>query len=165
MARHGVFPGSFDPLTVAHLAVADAAREQCALDQLDLVISRVALGKEDRRQAPLAERLRAIESVTGDRPWLRARATDLQLVSDIAAGYDVLVVGADKWHQLHDPAFYGGSRAAMRRALAELPAVAVAPRAGIELPAPTDAVHLVVDEDLHEVSSTAVRHGRHEWRA
>jgi len=41
--RVGVFPGSFDPLTTAHLAIADAAIEACELHRLDLVISRAAL--------------------------------------------------------------------------------------------------------------------------
>ena len=109
MPRHGVFPGSFDPLTVAHVAIADAARAQCSLDALDLVISHVALAKEDREQTPVAQRLAAIDAATGDRRWLRARATERQLLADIAEGYDLLVVGADKWLQLHDPRFYGDS--------------------------------------------------------
>lgn len=164
MARHGAFPGSFDPLTVAHLAVADAAREQCGLDRLDLVVSHVALAKEDRRQAPVPDRLAAIDAATPDRPWLRAVATRHQLLADIAEGYDVLVVGADKWVQLHDPVFYG-SPAAMRAALDRLPAVAVAPRAGAELPDLPGVTVLDVDPVHHHVSSTAVRAGRRDWRA
>jgi len=165
VARHGVFPGSFDPLTVAHLAIADAARAQCALDRLDLVVSQVPLAKEDRRQAPVAERLAAIEAVTADRPWLRARSTEHQLLADIAQGYDVLVVGADKWLQLHDPRFYGGSEVELRAALDRLPPVAVAPRAGVPLPADGPAVVLDVDPAHHDVSSTAVRDGHDDWRA
>lgn len=165
MARHGVFPGSFDPLTVAHLAIADAAREQCALDRLDLVVSHVALAKEDRDQAPVTARLAAIETATPDRPWLRAKSTEAQLLADIAEGYDLLVVGADKWLQLHDPRFYGGSDASMRAALARLPPVAVAPRAGVDVPADGPAFVLDLDPAHHHVSSTAVRAGRHEWRA
>lgn len=163
--RHGVYPGSFDPLTVAHLAVADAARERCSLDRLDLVVSRVALAKEDRDQPPVDERLAAIEAVTADRPWLAALATEDQLLADIADGYDVLVVGADKWVQLHDVRFYGGSADAMRDALARLPQVAVAPRAGAPLPADAGVVVLDVDPVHHDVSSTGVRAGRLEWRA
>lgn len=164
MPRHGVYPGSFDPLTVAHLAVADAARLQCGLDRLDLVISHLALAKEQRRQTPVADRLAAIRAATEDRPWLAARDTPAQLLADIADGYDLLVVGADKWAQLHDARFYG-SDPAMRAALARLPPVAVAPRAGAPLPDPGQAVLLDVDPVHHEVSSTAVRDGRTEWRA
>ena len=165
MARHGVYPGSFDPLTVAHLAIADAAREQCALDRVDLVVSQVALAKEDRLQAPVAERLAQIGAAALDRPWLVARSTSAQLLADIAQGYDLLVVGADKWVQIHDPRFYGGSEEAMSAALARLPQVAVAPRAGVALPDHDGLVALEVDPAHHHVSSTAVREGRVEWRA
>jgi hypothetical protein len=165
VAGHGVYPGSFDPLTVAHLAIADAAREQCGLERLDLVVSHVALAKEHRRQAPVADRLARIDDATRDRPWLAACGTGAQLLADIAEGYDLLVVGADKWLELHDPRFYGGSEHALRRALARLPPVAVAPRAGVELPDDGRAVLLDVDPAHHHVSSTAVRRGRHEWRA
>lgn len=165
VAGHGVYPGSFDPLTVAHLAIADAARAQCGLDRLDLVVSHVALGKEDRHQTPPVDRLAHIARATPDRPWLSARDTTAQLLADIADGYDLLVVGADKWHQLHDPRFYGGSEAAMRAALARLPRVAVAPRAGVPLPVDDHVTILDVDPAHHEVSSTGVRAGRLEWRA
>lgn len=165
MTRHGVFPGSFDPLTVAHLAVADAARDQCHLDRLDLVVSHVALAKEDRRQTPVAERLAAIAAASVDRPWLAARDTGAQLLADIAEGYDVLVVGADKWIQLHDLRFYGDSEDAMRAALARLPEIVVAPRAGYPLPDGEDPRRLDVDPAHHHISSTAVRAGRAEWRA
>lgn len=160
-----MYPGSFDPLTVAHVAVADAAREQCGLDLLDLVVSHVALAKEDRQQAPVADRLAAIEAATADRPWLRARATEHQLLADIAEGYDLLVVGADKWLQLHDPRFYGSSPAAMHAALARLPDVAVALRAGVALSGAEAATVLDLDPAHQHVSSTAVREGRADWRA
>lgn len=165
MARHGVFPGSFDPLTVAHLAIADAARAQCGLTRLDLVISTVPLAKEHRRQAPVEERVRSIERIARNRPWLHARATDLRLVADIADGYDVLVLGADKWHQLHELRFYDGSEQARRAALARLPEVAVAPRRGVTTPGDASITVLDIDPRHQEVSSTAVRDGRDEWRA
>jgi hypothetical protein len=161
-----VFPGSFDPLTVAHLAVADAVRDQLSVESVHLVISRVALAKEDRDATPAADRLVAIETVAGTgRPWLRTQVTDAQLLVDIAAGYDVLVMGSDKWHQLHDPHFYGGSPAARDDALRRLPHVAVAPRAGAVLPDTDEVTVLRVPPEMLPVSATAVRSGRHEWRA
>ena len=161
----GVYPGSFDPLTTAHVAIAAAAVDRFALERLDLVISRVALAKEDRRQSSVDERIAAIEHAAAARPWLRARVTEEQLLADIAAGYDVCVLGADKWHQLHDPAFYG-SEAERDEALARLPTLAVAPRRGVAPPPPSAAcVQLDVDPVFHEVSSTAAREGREDWRA
>jgi nicotinic acid mononucleotide adenylyltransferase len=148
---------------VAHLAIADAARERCGLDRLDLVVSRVPLGKDHEAQAPLEQRVAQLEELARGRPWLGVAVTEDRLLVDVAAGYDVLVVGADKWAQLHDPAWYGGSPEARDAALAALPRVVVAPRAGFALP--EDAEVLDVDPAHHQVSSTAVRGGRHEWRA
>jgi nicotinic acid mononucleotide adenylyltransferase len=161
----GVFPGSFDPLTTAHLAVADAAVAAFGLDRLDLVMSEVALAKEQGAHSAVDERLAAIAAAAAARPWLRSTVTDSRLIADIADGYDVCVVGADKWHQLHDPAFYDSPEhhvAALRR----LPRLAVVPRAGHELPAArAEVVLLAIDPRYAEVSSTAVRAGRTEWRA
>lgn len=164
MVRAGVFPGSFDPLTTAHLAIAEAAVEACALDRLDLVMSMVALAKSGAHSS-IEERIAAIERQATRIPQVRAGVTDRQLLADIAEGYDVLVMGADKWHQLHDVAFYG-SVEARDAALARLPLVAVAPRAGIQPPPyAVGVVVLPLDPTLHGVSSTAVREGRAEWRA
>lgn len=160
-----VFPGSFDPLTVAHLAIVDAVRSQRGIERLDLVISRRALGKEDAHHSPVTERMSSIEDQRHGRPWLRADATDDQLLVDIASGYDVLVLGADKWHQVHDPGFYGGSVDARDDAVARLPRLAVVPRAGVDLPASVVDAVLRIPVEFQEVSSTAVRAGRDEWRA
>lgn len=163
MARRGAYPGSFNPLTVAHLAIADAARAQHHLTRLDLVLSRVVLAKEDHPElAAVDVRVAAIEAATADRPWLCVVVTDAQLIVDIAEGYDLVVMGADKWAQVHDPAFYGGDPTARDRAVARLPAVAVAPRPPHPLPADRA---LDVPDWVGEVSATAVRAGRYDWRA
>ncbi len=170
MARRAVFPGSFDPLTIAHLGIADRVRIELTVDSVDLVISEVALAKERGHAESVAVRLASIRHAsTAGRPWLRATVTSAQLLVDIADGYDVLVLGADKWHQLLDPSFYGDSPAARDDALARLPVMAVAPRTGAELPTDLDRARfpdlhvLRTDPGHHEVSSTAVRSGRHEW--
>ncbi|HZB71332.1 MAG TPA: hypothetical protein VE395_04305, partial [Acidimicrobiales bacterium] len=108
------------------------------------------------------ERVAALERLTSGRPWLGVGVTDHRLLADVAAGYEVLVVGADKWAQLHDPSWYE-STDDRDAALARLPRVVVAPRAGFVLP--EDVEVLDVDPEHHHVSSTAVRAGRHDWRA
>ena len=161
-----MFPGSFDPLTTAHLAIVDAAVEQCGLVRLDLVLSRAALAKDPGGHSPIEARVAAIERLVAERPAVRADVTDRQLIADLAAGYDLCVIGADKWHQLHDLAFYDGSTGARDAALERLPVLAVAPRLGVTSPRPGPTVILLeVDPAFLEVSSTAVRAGRHEWRA
>ena len=160
--RVGVFPGSFNPVTVAHLAIAHAAIDQHGLDRLDLVISRVALAKEHVTRPRLEDRLAVLEQVASREPRLGARLTDARLLADISEGYDLLVVGADKWQQLHDPAWYGGSEARRDAALAGLCPVAVVPRP--PFPSPEDGT-LTIDPAHASVSSTDARSGRRDWMA
>ena len=155
MSRTGVYPGSFNPPTVAHLAIAAAAREQRSLDRVDLVISRVALAKEDVALPLVEHRVEVLEATADRIPWLAARITEAQLLADIAEGYDVLIMGADKWVQINDLRWYDGE-AGRRQALARLPELAIVPRPPHQVP----AAHLLdVAPDLAEVSSTAARAG------
>ena len=58
------YPGSFDPLTIAHLAIAETAWSTHSLDRVDLVISQVALGfirnKEIRETQEFANLVRDV---------------------------------------------------------------------------------------------------------
>lgn len=165
--RRAVFPGSFDPPTIAHLAIADAALAQCGCDHLTFILSRAALGKEERDRS-LQRRADTLRELVAARPDLSVEIREARLIAELAVGYDVVVVGADKWAQVLDPAWYDGP-AAHAAALASLPHVAVVPRP----PTPLTADHAVValtlltlaDETLAHVSSSAVRNGRTEWAA
>ena len=158
----GVYPGSFDPLTVAHLAVAEAAVVHLGLTRVDLAISIDALGKAHLDGDTVGRRVELLERAAAPRPWLGVVVVDAQLIADIAEGYDAVIMGADKWEQVVDPRWYGGDPAARDAALARLPRVAVAPRAGAHAPA---ELLLPVPEHLAEVSASAVRAGRTEWAA
>ena len=166
MARVGCYPGSFNPPTVAHLAVAAAALEGCGLDRVDLVVSRVALGKGAVSVPSFPDRVAVLSAVVARRPWLGLVVAEAQLLVDLAEGYDVLVLGADKWAQVLDVGFYGGSVVRRDAAVAALPPLAVAPRGGVGVPEglPASAVVLDVAASAAEVSSTSVRSGgRVEW--
>jgi hypothetical protein len=152
----GVYPGSFNPPTLAHLAIADAARRRYRLERVDLVVSRRALEKEHVERPLLSHRLEVLEAVCRRLRWLGARTTEAQLLVDIAEGYDVLVLGADKWHQVLDPRYYGGSEAARDAAVARLPALAIAPRPPLAVP---DEHRLEVAARWGDVSSTRARAG------
>jgi nicotinic acid mononucleotide adenylyltransferase len=157
-AIRGVYPGSFDPPTIAHVAIAEAAVAAGALDRLDLALSRVALGKDAAAQPSLGVRVEMLERLTATRPWLAVVVTDAQLITDIADGYDVVVMGADKWAQVRDPAWYDGSVTARDAAVARLARVLVAPRPGFDL---DGALPLDLPEHLLDVSSSAARAGEH----
>ena len=158
--RRGAYPGSFNPLTLGHLAVAEAARDQCRLDVVDLIVSRVALAKEAVDRPRLEDRVAVLRAAAASRDWLEVVVTDQQLIADVSAGYEVVVMGADKWAQVVDPAFYAGATSDRDAAVASLPAVAVAPRP--PFPVPDGVIALDVD---HPASSSAVREGRTDWMA
>lgn len=152
----GCYPGSFDPPTIAHLAVAEAAVRQAGLDRVDLVISRRTLGKHHLDEATVSRRVAVLEAVVATRPWLGIGVSAGGLVVDVAEGYDAVVMGADKWAQVNDPAWYGGSAAARDAALARLPRVLVAPRGGVR---PAGVELLDLPDHLTDVSASAVRDG------
>jgi hypothetical protein len=163
MAGIGVYPGSFNPPTIAHLAIARAARDQAQLSRVDLAISRVALGKPEPEHPTFGDRVAVLTAVVDARPWLGLVIADTQLIADIAVGYDAVILGADKWAQVIDPVWYGDSETARDAAVAGLPRVLVAPRAPLfPLAGPMLEVLEVMD-DHAVVSSSGARSGRREW--
>ncbi|MDH3292872.1 MAG: hypothetical protein OER95_00965 [Acidimicrobiia bacterium] len=160
MARLGVFPGSFNPPTIAHLAIAEEVRRRYRLDRLDLVISQRTLAKEHVEHPLFHHRLEVLHQTVARYDWLRVEVTDRQLLADIAEGYDVVVMGADKWWQIHELRWYE-SVEHRNRALAQLPPVAVFPRHGFADP-PGITLTLIDDGSHRSVSSTRARAGELE---
>jgi hypothetical protein len=159
--RLGVFPGTFNPPTVAHFAIASAAREQRGLDRVVLMLSRRPIDKEHVARPTFEDRLavlRAEADVTGG--WLDVAVTEERLLVDIARGFDVLIMGADKWAQVNDPRYYKDSAAARDAAVAALPELAIVPRSPLAVPAEH---RLDIPDEHATVSSSAVRAGAHHW--
>ena len=159
--RAGVYPGSFDPPTIAHLAIAVMARRAAELDRVDLVVSREALAKEGADNAPFDLRIQVIEASIAHAPWMNLVVTDDRLIADIASGYDAVILGGDKWAQIVDPAFYA-DEAARDDAVGRLPQVIGPNRPGAP-PLPDSAVLLELPARLHDVSSSAARTTNPEW--
>lgn len=153
MTGRGVYPGTFNPPTVAHIEVARAAIVHHRLDGVDLVVSRTPFDKEHVERPLFEHRIEVLETVAAAVEGLGVAVTDARLIADIADGYDVVIMGADKWEQLHDVAYYADD-AHMAAALAALPEVAVAPRPPHAVPADH---RLPVPDWVAQVSSTAVR--------
>jgi Cytidylyltransferase-like len=167
-----VYPGSFDPPTVAHLAIVEAALGHA--DRVRLVLSEVALGKEVPPGGTSVEvRREVLEAAIDRRRGVEVGVTAARLVVDIAeeAGADAVVVGSDKWAQVVDPSWYGGSVEARDAVLVRLPTVLLVPRAGAAtaaqpgpdrsapLPVAVEVVRLELPEALRTVSSTRARGG------
>lgn len=163
-----VYPGSFDPPTIAHLAIAEAAARHPEVSEVRLVLSVETLGKTGHH-ASLAARAAVVAEMVATRPRLGCGQTSARLIVDIAeeAGAGAVVVGADKWAQIVDPAWYGGSTRRRDDVLRRLPLVLLARRAGAPpLPPPAGLgaeIHpLAIGAHLGEVSATRVRGGERE---
>jgi nicotinate-nucleotide adenylyltransferase len=165
--RVGVYPGSFNPPTVAHLAIAEAAVSAGRLDRVDLVVSRQPLGKDPVTVPSLDDRMALLGRMAARHPHLGVVLSPARLLVDIAEGADAVVLGADKWAQVVDPSWYDDDPGARDAAVARLPLVLVAPRPPVPLPAPVPDRIVILDlPPQHlEVSSTAARAGRREWMA
>lgn len=153
--RSGIYPGSFNPPTIAHLALSDAALRQHALDRVVWSISTTALAKETVDHPRFEHRLDVLERVASEVSWLEIVVTDAQLLVEIAEGFDLLIMGADKWKQINEPHWYGGA-GERDAAIAALPSVAVAPRPPHDVPVD---VALNVSNAHASVSSSRARAG------
>tara|TARA_B110000014_G_scaffold29305_1_gene18354 strand:- start:261 stop:788 length:528 start_codon:yes stop_codon:yes gene_type:complete len=157
--RRGVYPGSFNPPTVGHVAIVETAIQQHNLTSIDLTISEVALAKPIIEKPSLEERIRVLETSFVGIPQVNIVRTDLQLIADIAYGYDLVVMGADKWIQIQDENFYDDVDH-MRECISRLPQIAVAPRGEIVVP---EEILLEVPETIAAVSSSLARETNFEW--
>ena len=135
--RVGLLASSMNPLTRAHVALAESAREAGRLEALCWVATTVTIDKEHVERATLVDRLveaQVYAEATGDGLLLlkgglyveQARAAHQLL----APGAEVaLIVGFDKIVQIFDPRYYTDRDAALRDLFAEAELL-VAPRLG-----------------------------------
>lgn len=163
MSGRVVYPGSFNPPTIAHLALAEAALA-LGFDSVELVVSHRALAKPTIVRPTFGERMGVLDESVASHARLSARATDAQLLADIAAGADALIVGMDKWTQIHEPRWYADV-GARDSAIRSLPTVLLARRGDEPEPEPVaDGPEVrVLDvpaELVDNVSSSAARAGR-----
>lgn len=132
--RIGLLPGSFNPPTQAHLALARAGRE-AGLDAVVYVLSKRTIDKEQVTGIPLADRLellRRLAEPRGDgvgfvnRGLYVEQAAALRRVLPGARDL-VFLVGFDKIVQILDPRYYEDRDAALAE-LFERASFMVAPR-------------------------------------
>jgi len=154
-----VYPGSFNPPTVGHIEIVNSAINRFKVNEIHLVMSEIALGKEKLTRPSVSDRVEILEKSLSSIPEASVLKTSKQLIADIAEGYDVVILGADKWKQLTELAFYD-DEAHMRDCLRRLPRLAVAPRNNIPIP---EEILLNVAEAISPISSSDVRNGKFEW--
>src|SRR6266478_9842538 len=69
MERFGLFGGSFDPVHLGHLLVAQAAREELSLTRLFFVPAAQSPFKPERQPTPAKERLRLLRLALAGKEW------------------------------------------------------------------------------------------------
>jgi nicotinate-nucleotide adenylyltransferase len=78
LLKLGLFGGSFDPVHAGHLLVAQAAREELALDRLLFIPAMQSPFKPDSKPASATERLRLLRLALAGKPWCEVDAQEVQ---------------------------------------------------------------------------------------
>ncbi len=103
LTRIGLFGGSFDPVHLAHLMVAQAAREELRLDRLFLIPAAQSPFKPDRQPTPAAERVRLLRMALAGKPWCEVdeqeiRRGGLSFTVDTVSDYAVRFPGVELYY-------------------------------------------------------------------
>lgn len=69
MKRIGLFGGSFDPVHLGHLLVAEAAREEVCLDRLYFIPAAQSPFKPEQQPSAPAQRLQLLRLALAGKPW------------------------------------------------------------------------------------------------
>ena len=132
----GLLPGSFNPLTVAHTALARAALASGSVKRVLFTLSTHTVDKEIVTGAALEDRLMVLQLATEEDRRLGVLVVNRGLYVEQAEAVRamtpaprelVFVVGFDKIAQIFDPRYYQDRDAALRR-LFGLASFLVAPR-------------------------------------
>ncbi len=78
MRRIGLFGGSFDPVHLGHLLVAQAAREELSLDRLYFIPAAQSPFKPERQPTPGAQRLRLLRLALAGQTWCELDEQELK---------------------------------------------------------------------------------------
>ncbi|HLX68337.1 MAG TPA: nicotinate (nicotinamide) nucleotide adenylyltransferase [Verrucomicrobiae bacterium] len=74
----GLFGGSFDPVHLGHLLMAQAAREELGLDRLFFIPAAQSPFKPDTKTAPNPDRLRLLRLALAGKSWCEIDEQELQ---------------------------------------------------------------------------------------
>lgn len=70
--RTGIFGGTFNPIHLAHLRIAEEAREACGLDRVLFLPAALPPHKQSGVDTPFIHRLAMVEAATADHPHFSA---------------------------------------------------------------------------------------------
>jgi nicotinate-nucleotide adenylyltransferase len=156
VTRVGVFGGTFDPIHVGHLAIANAALDDLGLDRVYFVPARRSPLKEDGPIANAEDRLAMLTAAIADEPRFRVSRMELDregpsftvdtLEALRAEGELYLILGSDAYADFERWREPGHIRSLATVVLAARPGVPNAP-AGVRM----------LDSPLMDISSRELR--------
>lgn len=176
--RVGIFPGSFNPLTVAHTELARRACTALRLDRVFFTLAKVTVDKEQVTGLSLADRLLLLTLYAQQHNDTGVTLVNRGLYFEQAQAFRSLwgvqtelhfVVGMDKLRQIFDPRYYQ-DRDAVLRQLFSLASLIVANRGEMDqedfrrfLDQPENRAYrshvhfLALPTTVAELSATAIR--------
>lgn len=128
LKRVGIFSGSFNPPTIAHLELARCAKESFNLDRMFFTLSAVTVDKERIEGLMLEDRLLLLELLAAELDWAAVAIVNRGLYFEQARAFRSLlgknarisfVAGMDKLIQIFDARYYQDREAALRTLLTE----------------------------------------------
>lgn len=172
--RVGVFGGTFDPVHLVHLIIAEQCREQANLDQVWFIPAARPPHKQDRQLTPFAQRVEMLQLATAghaafrvdelekDRPGLSFTADTLEELHRRHVDAELfLIIGSDCLPDLprwHEPARIVG---AATLAIVARPGWTVWPaerlRVALQIAPDKPFRHVVISMPLIDVSSSDLR--------
>ena len=169
-----LFGGTFDPVHLGHLHIAEAARQAMALDEVRFLPCRVSPHKTGTTPTSAANRLAMLRLATAGLPWAvvddcevrrEGPSFSYQTAAALAARFPAArlfwLMGGDQWDAL--PQWRHPER------LAEICEFIVFARG--QLPLPREGYRIRVLETVHPASATAIREAlangesTHPWLA
>lgn len=151
--KTGILGGTFNPIHLAHLRIAEEVREACALDEVLFIPAAIPPHKAQQGAAPFAHRLAMVREAIADNPAFRVSDLEAQrsgksfsvdtleiLRQADPAGERYFIVGLDSFRDIATWKEYPR--------LFKLAHMVVTARPGVELPDPLAALPVAVQRDF-----------------
>ncbi|MDR1380399.1 MAG: nicotinate-nucleotide adenylyltransferase [Tannerella sp.] len=166
----GIFPGSFNPIHIGHLALANWIREFCGLDELWFLVSPLNPFKDEAGLMDGNARLRMVEAAIDGYPGFKACDIEFRLprpsytintLRELRRQFPdtafLLIMGADNWENISCWKNFD-------ELVDEFPII-IYPRKDCEITVPEKYANIKkVEAPLLEISSTFIRRSVREHR-